>query len=1749
VKNLLYYVARSKANSRYIKEIKAGYKLEASLLGEGELEDSDLATPDSAAMQAVVVALAKELSEIQQQMQIAGSDSEALSEVVPLFRRVCDTLAILGLGKYLKQLQELYSRFAKQLATDIDDEEITSILAGVSTICLALNPEELIELEQAAELFNNSEEAQQHLDNAFDSVFRESRVGLEQAKDAVIEFVANQWDHTCLTDMPGQLQVVIGSLAMVPLVRASQILKSCETYVSQDLIANQSVPDWQVLDTLADARTSVDYYLERLAEDPESDGGAILDMAAESVAELGYPVVADEGVEPPLLEQQEVTAGIEPPVLAEVASLVSGVEKKGNEDSVTELSAEDIPVLAQTIDTEYLNVSDVEIVFDGDSNEAVELGELIEAEPEFQVQPVTEDNDCDPEIAEIFIEEAGEVLETIAEYLPQLHEDHHNNDARATVRRAFHTLKGSGRMVGATDISDLAWSIENLLNKIIEGGAPLAEKQLQLVAEVADYVPAMVSAFENRQPLDKTVANSLIAKAEGMAAGDAGSEEGVDREQNSKFVTATEVPTLSATEGLEFERVVPELEEVFVLDDIVALDGINEDSSEEIDYELLEIFQGEAITHKDVLDEFVAHCYELAGPADLTDDLQRALHTLKGSANMAAIIPVAMVVGPVEGLVKDLRAMQMKADQPIVEILERTSVFIQQGADQLTTAPMQVLPGTEEFLDALAVLHKERLAVAADANAGDSAIPPEALNEFLTLSLDVICDASDLLPAWKMAEITEAQQQGILESFGNMIDKGELINMSAFIELAQAMQIFYRQAIQAGESGEPFIELAAKSNDALIDMLDQVAGHQTPSYEQALLVEVEEFAMQAFQAGETVQHGQEGISEQELDAAPEVIAELVDAITEVDVASELEVDLENFEATEDTGLSGVINALAEGELLVDESEALSGLMDQAEDENIEQPMTVIEQPVDHLDEDDEELDAEIIEIFTEEADELLELLDEAIHAWDSDRANRKHPDEMLRVLHTLKGGARLGRLTAIGDLSHDFESRLESIDLENLQADDQILAESLTCQDELIGLLEQLKQSAAPSEKDHVADVSAQQSFVQQEEPLKHSEKPQAKSVDNIEEFKPLVVPVIPEKEIAPFTAVAGTTDEVNPLAADNKRGPQEVVKVSATLLEELVNLAGETSISRGRAEEQISELVFSLDEMQITVDRLQQQVRRLDMETEQQILHRQEQVEIEGLEGFDPLEMDRYSQLQTLSRSLLESSSDLSDIKGTLADKARDMETLLVQQSRINTELQEGLMRSRMVPFSRMVPRLRRIVRQISGELDKKVDFKLNNVEGELDRTVLERMVAPIEHMLRNAVDHGIEDKVRRDASGKPPRGTVSLNLAREGGEIVLTLTDDGAGIDLEMVKKKAIERGLMEADANLSNHEILQFILQAGFSTAEKVTQISGRGVGMDVVHSEIKQLGGTMDIESILGQGTRFIVRLPFTVSVNRALMVSVGGDNYAIPLNTIEGIVRVSPFELEAYYQPDAPMFEYAGQSYSLRYMGVLLNRGEKQNFEGRSMPLPVILVRGADHSVAIQVDHLMGSREIVVKPLGPQFSMVQGLSGATVLGDGNVVIILDLPAMIRADVSHAHRGLLAHQDDVNEEVESTLVMVVDDSVTVRKVTSRFLERQGMEVILAKDGVDAIAQLSEMDRLPSVMLLDIEMPRMDGFEVASRVRHTSRLNNIPIIMITSRTGEKHRERAMSLGVNHYMGKPYQENMLLEAIQELTGNTIDN
>ena len=627
---------------------------------------------------------------------------------------------------------------------------------------------------------------------------------------------------------------------------------------------------------------------------------------------------------------------------------------------------------------------------------------------------------------------------------------------------------------------------------------------------------------------------------------------------------------------------------------------------------------------------------------------------------------------------------------------------------------------------------------------------------------------------------------------------------------------------------------------------------------------------------------------------------------------------------------------------------------------------------------------------------------------------------------------------------------------------------------------------------------------------------------------------------------------------------PQEMVRIGADVLEALVNLAGETSINRGRVEQGISEFTTHVSEMGHTIERLYEQLRRLDVETEATIMSNYQQGVEAGQydEDFDPLEMDQYSELHQITKQLSESASDLLDLKNTLIDRTRDTETLLLQQSRINTELQEKLMRTRMVPFSRLVPRLRRIVRQVSGEINKAVEFDVLNPEGELDRTLMERIVAPLEHMLRNAVDHGIEDAAGRAAAGKPASGTVTLELTREGGEVVLILSDDGKGIDTVAVRRKAVERGLIDDDSDLTDQEIQQFIFNAGFSTAAKVTQISGRGVGMDVVASEIKQMGGSVTIDSKMGVGTKFVIRLPFTLAMNRALMIRVGEDQYAIPLNQIDGIVRISPYELENYFGEDSQPFIYARQNFELAYMGDFVHGQRKPTHLMNSQtPLPVLLIRSTEHQVAVLVDGLIGSREVVVKSVGPQLSTVAGISGATILGDGSVVIILDIHSLIRAaHMQRQHRierrrelpedltpqmeelaETLAAEHQAEEEARRTpLIMVTDDSVTVRKVTTRLLERNGYEVITAKDGMDAVAKLE--DHKPDLMLLDIEMPRMDGFEVASHVRHEDRLKDVPIIMITSRTGEKHRERAFEIGVNSYMGKPFQEGELLNTIQEL-------
>jgi chemosensory pili system protein ChpA (sensor histidine kinase/response regulator) len=598
-----------------------------------------------------------------------------------------------------------------------------------------------------------------------------------------------------------------------------------------------------------------------------------------------------------------------------------------------------------------------------------------------------------------------------------------------------------------------------------------------------------------------------------------------------------------------------------------------------------------------------------------------------------------------------------------------------------------------------------------------------------------------------------------------------------------------------------------------------------------------------------------------------------------------------------------------------------------------------------------------------------------------------------------------------------------------------------------------------------------------------------------------------------------------------------EQVRVQSELLDGMVNHVGEISIYRTRMENQVSDFRFNLTELDQTITRLRDQLRQLEMETEAQILFRYEQDVDANNQDFDPLEMDRYSNLQQTSRSLIESISDLRSLHELMETTTREAETLLLQQSRVSTDLQEGLMHTRMIPFAGLGSRLRRIVRQSARQLGKKVELDLVGADGEMDRTVIERIIAPLEHMLRNAIAHGIEKPVQRKEAGKRETGSITISFDREGPEIVLCIEDDGAGIDVEAVRARAIERNLLHADSQLADIDVIQFILQTGFSTAAEVTQISGRGVGMDVVNSEVKQLGGSLHIESTAGLGTLFTVRLPYTLAINQALLVVAGEQTFCVPLGSVEGVVRANPEELIRSYSAEECVYEYAGNDYQLRHLGTVLETGNMDLCRSQGY-VPVILVRIGEKRMAFQVESLKGSREIVIKPVGVQLSTVDSVSGATILGNGSVVMILDMAAVARINTRAQSIDLPARKNTEGRLV----VMVVDDSITVRKVTTRLLERNGFSVLTAKDGVDAMGQLQEM--VPDMMLLDIEMPRMDGFELATHMRNDDQLKHVPIIMITSRTGDKHRERARQIGVNNYLGKPYQENDLLNSIHHIIG-----
>ena len=1696
LKSLLFYIAKAEHPTGQMLTMKDRYSLDDALPDSAMVDEerARLAGPDRDAMRSVLAALCEELVRVKERLDLfVRSDRQHTSDLESLLaplRQIADTLAVLGFGQPRKviidQLAVVLSLAQGQREpNDAILMDVAGALLYVEATLAGMVGTVEPESPEDARLPTTD------LTQIHQIVIKEARICLQQAKDMIVDYIDADWDRQHLQPLPALLTQVRGALAMIPLNRAASLVEACNGFIREHLLLDPHEPGWEQLDHLADVISSLEYYLERLSDDPQAPGEQLLDVAQKSLASLGFfpnephvPVLDDVLSPSEALVMQDMQALDDPDIVQSLADVLA-----------SPVSALNPPAL-------------------------ITPGSLM--------PPPADEEPVDDELREVFLEETDEVLEVLHEYLPRWAANPQDRDALTELRRAFHTLKGSGRMVRALILGELAWSVENLLNRVLEQSVEPGSVVQQLLTDTVLLLPELISEFAINRQRQRSDVDQLAVRAHALAKGD---------------------------EPMAAEDV----------DDVAALDPL-----------LLEIFRNEAETHLASLNRFLDQAAEHV-PLQASDELQRALHTLKGSASMAGVLPIAELAAPLDQLAREFKAHQLPLDLDEVELLLEAEGLFRVGLRQLKHDPLAPIVGAQSLIKRTDELLAERLASILDAPNTGLRIKrdPQLINNFLAQGMDILLDAESLLQRWQQHPGERQELSALLDELTTLGEGAHLADLLPVDVLCEALLDLYGAVEESSLAvSERFFHEAQNAHEALINMLDELAAGQevTPQPERIrALHDLLDESLDPSSMGLIRSDGSRTLSIRELGSATaelqqtasafEADDEIVEIFLEeaVDILdsagqalqrwlsdpdnsaplSSLQRDLHTLKGGARMAEVEAIGDLAQeleslyeglvdrrynysetlGRLLLKSHDRLALLLDQLQNH---QPLTpahdlieairqvrqgpgIAETPPATADHDSASHDPELLEIFLEEGFDIIENSGAALLRWQAEPGNRQEIETLLRDLHTLKGGARMVEIGPVGDLAHELEYLYESLSAGSLQASTELFALVQRGHDRLAQMLDAVRAGQPCPPADRL--INAIQNF----------------SHPATIETPPVLLPVAAKTEAAPPAADVGA----------------DMVKVSAELLDELVNLAGETSIFRGRIEQQVNDAQIALNEMETTIERMRDQLRRLDTETQGRILSRQQaDAERLGYEEFDPLEMDRHSQLQQLSRALFESASDLLDLKETLDRRNHDAENLLQQQGRINTELQEGLMRTRMVPFERMLPRLKRIVRQVAEELNKDVAFVVGNAEGEMDRNVLERMAAPLEHMLRNAVDHGLESAEVRLAAGKPAQGQISLDLSREGGDIVFDIRDDGAGVPLEAVRNKAIKRGLLAPNAEISDRDVLQFILQPGFSTAEKITQISGRGVGMDVVHEEVRQLGGTMSIDSVPGQGVHFRIRLPFTVSVNRALMVQCGEDQYAIPLNTIEGIVRVLPNDLEGHFRQDPPRYQYGGQTYELCYLGELLKTAPRPKLLGQNLPLPVLLVHYNDRHIAVQVDVMAGTREIVVKSLGAQFAALQGVSGATILGDGRVVLILDLLAPIRAMQARIAQAPTLPEID-SEPQKPLLVMVVDDSVTVRKVTSRLLERHGMNVLTAKDGVDAMLLLEE--HMPDLMLLDIEMPRMDGFEVATQVRNDERLQHLPIIMITSRTGQKHRDRAMAIGVNDYLGKPYQESVLLESIAQ--------
>jgi chemosensory pili system protein ChpA (sensor histidine kinase/response regulator) len=797
----------------------------------------------------------------------------------------------------------------------------------------------------------------------------------------------------------------------------------------------------------------------------------------------------------------------------------------------------------------------------------------------------------------------------------------------------------------------------------------------------------------------------------------------------------------------------------------------------------------------------------------------------------------------------------------------------------------------------------------------------------------------------------------------------------------------------------------------------------------------------------------------------------------------------------------------------------------------------------------DELDADLLPVFLEEGADLLPQVGQSLRTWQRNPSDFSHAHMLQRVLHTVKGSARMAGAMRLGQHAHEIETHIENMVHTN-SASQQAFEELLAHYDHALVLFEQLQHPAVLAAATDAGRIDADTGFGATPAAGAAGAAAAAEAPAATAGFEAAgaAATAATAATTAAAAARAGAAVAAAPRAApaddSDAAARSPLVRVRADILDRLVNQAGEVSISRSRLENEVGSLRTSLADFSDNLTRLRRQLREIEMQAESQIASR---MAISSDREFDPLEFDRFTRLQELTRMMAESVNDVASFHESLSRSVDTASGDLAQQARMTRDLQRDLMRVRMVPFASIAERLFRVARQSAKEMDKRVNLDIRGGAVEIDRSVLERMAAPFEHLLRNAIVHGVESRAQRSAAGKDETGELLVQVSQQGNEVVLEFSDDGAGLDLDRIRDKARRIGLLHEGEELSDADTADLIFEPGFSTADALTELAGRGVGMDIVRSEAQALGGRVDIATESGKGARFTIHLPLTLAVTQVVLLAAGGRTYALPSTLVEQVLQMKETALHDARSKGHVALQ--GQQSPLHYLPAMLGLAHAQPPAQRSAP--VLMLRSGNERVALQVDEVVGNREVVVKNIGQQLARMPGISGATVLGSGEIVLILNPVALAqhlanRPDLVGREGGAAGAAEvpaPAAQPAPATLgstIMVVDDSLTVRRVSQRLLEREGYRVVLAKDGQDALEQIQEAR--PDLMLVDIEMPRMDGFDLTRNVRGDERTRDIPIIMITSRSADKHRNYAMQLGVNAYFGKPFQEPVLLGAIEGL-------